>query len=124
VGDGALPGPLCAGAARPDTDEDCAHDSCGDILFGTGSSLGRRAGVIRKSLNGRVRHSDACPACGRRFADVIAGRASPQQALFSLPPPRRREAPRRAEDAANPGTPGGLRPVVRPGQRQAVKLGW
>jgi hypothetical protein len=30
----ALPGPLCAGASRPDIDEDCVHDSCGDILRG------------------------------------------------------------------------------------------
>jgi hypothetical protein len=84
LGDDALLGPLCAGAARPDSDEDCAHDSCGDILFGTGCSPGDLAGTIRKLSTGRVTHSDACPACGRRFADVIADRANPQQALFPI----------------------------------------
>jgi hypothetical protein len=82
LGDDALPGPPCAGAARPDTHHDCVHDTCGDILFGTGASLGDLAGTIRTLSNGRVRHSDACPACGRRFADVIAARANPQQPLF------------------------------------------
>ena len=54
LGDDALLGPLCTGAARPDGDEDCAHDSCGDILFGTGCSLGDLAGTIRKLSNGRM----------------------------------------------------------------------
>lgn len=58
------------------------HDSCGDILFGTGCSLGDLAGTIRELSTGRVAHSDASPACGRRFADVVADRANPQQSLF------------------------------------------
>jgi hypothetical protein len=81
LGGDALLGALCAGADRPDSDEDCLHDSCGGILFGTGGSLGQLAGTIRKLITGRVTHSDACPACGRRSGDVIADRTRPQQAL-------------------------------------------
>jgi hypothetical protein len=127
LGDDAALGPLCAGAARPDSDEDCAHDSCGDILFGTGCSPGDLVGTIRKLANGRVTHSDACPACACLFADVMADRASPQQALFSRPgrpPLRRHEAPRRPGDDAAPGAHDGLHPIVRPGQRQVVNLDW
>jgi hypothetical protein len=118
LGDDALAGPLCAGAARPDSDEDCVHDSCGDILF---------AGTTHIHGYGRVAHSSACPACGRRFADVIADRASAQQALFSRPasPQQgRREAPLRAGNSAAAGTRGGPRASVSPGQRQVVHLGW
>jgi len=127
LGDDALAGPLCAGAARPDSDEDCVHDSCGDILFGAGCSLGGLAGTSHINGYGRVAHSSACPACGRRFADVIADRASAQQALFSRPArprPGRREAPRRAGKSAAAGTRGGPRAIVGPGQRQVIDLGW
>jgi hypothetical protein len=44
--------------------------------------LGDEVGVITRKSKGEVSRSDACPACGRRFADTIADRADPQQALF------------------------------------------
>ncbi len=72
--DDGLRGPLCAGASGPACTEDCPHGSCPEILFGGGGCLpGARVGVIRKTSKGKVRHSDPCPGCGERFADVIAG---------------------------------------------------
>ncbi len=44
--------------------------------------LGDPAGVIKRDPKGKVKHSDACPGCGRKFADTIALRADPQQRLF------------------------------------------
>jgi len=44
--------------------------------------LGDPAGVIKRNAKGQVKHSDRCPACARRFADTVADRVNPQQALF------------------------------------------
>jgi hypothetical protein len=44
--------------------------------------VGDRAGAVKRNSKGKVKQSGCCPACGRRFADTIAGRANPQQALF------------------------------------------
>ena len=49
------------------------------MLPGRDCLLGARVGVIRKTSKGKVRHSDPCPACGEKFADVIAGQ---QQAAY------------------------------------------
>lgn len=43
--------------------------------------LGDRVGFIRHDGKRRVKHSDACPDCGRSFAVTIARHADPQQAL-------------------------------------------
>jgi hypothetical protein len=45
-------------------------------------TLGDQAGEIRTNTKGAVKHSGACPNCGRRFADTIARRDDPQQTLF------------------------------------------
>jgi len=44
--------------------------------------VGERAGTVKRTSKGKVKQSDCCPACDRRFADTIADRANPQQALF------------------------------------------
>lgn len=45
--------------------------------------LGDIAGYIKPdSKRRKVKHSDLCPGCTRRFADAIAGQLNPQQALF------------------------------------------
>jgi hypothetical protein len=44
--------------------------------------LGDLAGYVRHDARGRVKHSDACPGCGRVLADTISARANPQQRLF------------------------------------------
>lgn len=43
---------------------------------------GDQAGIIRLDGKRRVKRSDACPACRRSFADVIARRADPQGSLW------------------------------------------
>jgi hypothetical protein len=45
-------------------------------------TLGERVGEIRRNTKGVVKHSGACPGCGRRLADTIARRADPQLSLF------------------------------------------
>jgi hypothetical protein len=49
---------------------------------GEDGCLGDPVGGIKRNSKGQVKHSDACPGCGRGFAGVIADRANPQQALF------------------------------------------
>jgi hypothetical protein len=44
--------------------------------------VGERAGEVRRNAKGTVNHSDACPRCGAKFTDTIAGQLNPQQALF------------------------------------------
>jgi hypothetical protein len=43
---------------------------------------GDQVGAIALDSKGRVKRSDACPACGRSFAGTIARRADPQGSLF------------------------------------------
>jgi len=47
-----------------------------------GGLLGDVLGSVRIDGKGRVKHSDACADCGRRFADTVARQTNPQQALF------------------------------------------
>jgi hypothetical protein len=49
-----------------------------------GGLLGDAAGFAAYDSKGRVKRSSACPACGRRFADMLADRADPQLALFGV----------------------------------------
>jgi hypothetical protein len=72
-------GPPCPGAA-----DGCEHSYCASVLLDS-QLPGNRAGTVEYRRDGRVRHSSACPSCGRLFADVIADRARPQQALLPLP---------------------------------------
>jgi len=76
LGDDAVRGPACAGAARPGSDEDCWHDFCAGIVSGRDCLLGARVGVIRTNARGKVTHSGACRACGRPFAGAAAPRVA------------------------------------------------
>jgi hypothetical protein len=44
--------------------------------------VGDPVGGVKRDSKGKVKDSSVCPACGVRFADTIADRANPQQALF------------------------------------------
>jgi hypothetical protein len=79
-------GPLCARAAEPADDADCAHESCGDIL-NPPCVLGDLAGVVVRA-KGKIKRNDKCPACGARFAGTLADQYAAQQPLF--PPSRTR----------------------------------
>jgi len=80
AGDDGPRGPLCEGAASPAGDADCPHGSCPEVLFCR--AFGDPAGTIRRNPKGQVRHSDACPACGEKFAGTIARQTVPEGALF------------------------------------------
>lgn len=44
--------------------------------------LGALAGTVRRDAKGKVKHSDACPACGVKFAVAVELQAIPEGALF------------------------------------------
>jgi hypothetical protein len=44
--------------------------------------LGDLTGTVRTDARGRIKHSDACAECGRRFAETMGRQADAQQTLF------------------------------------------